>query len=220
MRIEKSQLKGSPFIGVFCSITEEHALLPIYMEKKEVKKIEEFFEVKTIQTSIAGSSLIGSMVKGNSTGFIVPENAKEKEIKLLEQNGIKTKKIKGLTALGNLIALNDFGGIASPLISKKNFEEIKKFFGIPLKQKTIATSEVAGSCMVATNKGFILHPETNEKELKEIESILKVQGTPTTANYGDPFVANDVLANSKGALIGEYTSNAEMLMIDEGLKGD
>ncbi|PJA17298.1 MAG: translation initiation factor IF-6, partial [Candidatus Diapherotrites archaeon CG_4_10_14_0_2_um_filter_31_5] len=36
----------------------------------------------------------------------------------------------------------------------------------------------------------------------------------------DPFVANDILANSKGILIGEYTSNVEMLMIDEGLRGD
>ena len=220
MKIEKNYLKGSPFIGIFSCITEKIGLLPLYTEKKEVQRTEEFFEIEVIQTSIAGSSLIGSLVKGNNKGFILPETADDKEIKFLEEKGIKVKKIKGLTALGNLVGLNDFGGIVSPLIQKKSFEEIKKFFGIPLKQMTLGNSEVVGSCLLATNKGFIVHPEIKEKELKEIESILKVQGNPSTANYGDPFVANDILANSKGILIGEYTSNIEMLMIDEGLRGD
>jgi len=220
MKIEKSFLKGSPFIGVFSCITEKIGLVPLHQEKKETARLEEFFGIEAIKTSISGSSLIGSLVKGNSTGFILPETAEEREIKALEEQGIKVKKVKGLTALGNLVAVNDSGGIASPLIEKNVFLEIKKFFGIELKQMTVANSEVAGSCIVATNKGFVVHPEIKENELKEIESILKVKGIPSTANYGDPFVANDLLANSKGVLLGEYTSNAEILMIDEGLRGD
>lgn len=220
MKIEKSYFKGSPFIGIFSCITEKIGLLSLHTDKKEVKRTEEFFEIEVIQTGIAGSSLIGSLVKGNRKGFILPETTEEKEIQLLEEKGIKVKKINGLTALGNLVGLNDFGGVVSPLIQKNVFEEIKSFFGIPLKQMTIGNSEVVGSCLIATNKGFVVHPEIKENELKEIESILKVQGNPSTANYGDPFVANDILANSKGVLMGEYTSNAEMLMIDEGLRGD
>ena len=220
MKIEKSYLKGSPFIGIFSSITDKIGLFPKYMEKKELKRTEEFFEIEAIQASIAGSYLIGSLIKGNSKGFILPETTEEKEVKFLEEQGIKVKKVNGLTALGNLVALNDFGGVISPLIGKKVFGEIKKFFGIELKQMPIASSEVVGSCIIATNKGFVVHPEIKENTLKEIESILKVKGSPSTANYGDPFVANDILANSKGVLIGEYTSNAEMLMIDEGLRGD
>jgi translation initiation factor 6 len=220
MKIKKKLLNGSPFIGVFACVTEKTALFPFQIESNELKKLEEFFEVEIIQTSIAGSSLIGSLVKGNSKGFIVPEIIEEKELLFLEEQGINVKKIKGLTALGNLITVNEFGGIASPLIEKKNFKEIKEFFGLPFKQMNIANSEVIGSCVVATKKGFVVNPEIKEKELKEIESILKVQGTPSTANYGDPFVANDILANSKGILVGGYTSNAEILMIDEGLRGD
>ena len=219
MKIEKSYFGGSPFIGIFSCITEKIGLLPLYTEKKEVQRTEEFFEIEVIQTSIAGSSLIGSLVKGNRKGFILPETTEKKEEKFLEEQGIKAKKINGLTALGNLVGLNDFGGIASPLIQKNAFKEIKDFFGVKLKQMTLGNSEVVGSCLVATNKGFVVHPEIKENELKEIESIFKVQGNPSTANYGDPFVANDILANSKGVLIGEYTSNAEMLMIDEGLRG-
>ncbi len=220
MNIEKKSFKGSPFIGVFSCVTEKIGLFPFIVEKKELKKMEDFFGIETIQTSIANSYLIGSLVKGNSKGFLVPETIEDKEMDFLSEKGLKIKKILGLTALGNLIAVNDFGGIVSPLVQKKTFEEIKDFFGIPFKQMSLANSEVVGSCIVSTNKGFVVHSEIKEKELKEIESILKVQGAPTTANYGDPFVANDILANSKGVLIGEYTSNAEMLMIDEGLRRD
>jgi len=220
MKIEKKTLRGSPFIGIFASVTEKTCLISLEIEKKEAKKLEEFFEVEVIQTTISNSSLVGSLVKGNSKGFIAAETIEEREIKVLEEQGIKVKRITGLTAVGNLIAVNDFGGIASSLIEKKTFEEIKKFFGVQFKQMNVANSEVIGSCISATNKGFIVHPEVKEKELKEIESILKVSGIPSTANYGDPFIANDILANSKGVLIGEYTSNAEILVIDEGLRGE
>ncbi len=220
MKIQKKMFGGSPFIGIFSAVTEKTGLFPMQIDKKEIKKTEEFFGIEIIQTSIANSSLIGSMVKGNSKGFLLPETTEEKEEKFLEENGIKIKKMPGLTAVGNLIALNDFGGIISPLIDKKQAKEIEKFFGIEFMHSSIANSEVVGSCIAATNKGFVVNPEIKEKELKEIESILKVKGSPSTANYGDPFVANDILANSKGALIGEYTSNAELLMIDEGLRGD
>ncbi|MFH1663318.1 MAG: translation initiation factor IF-6 [archaeon] len=220
MNIQKKSMRGSPFIGIFASVTEKIGLFPVQIDAKEIEKIEEFFEIEVVQASIANSSLIGCLVKGNSKGFIVPEITEEKEIEFLQEKGIKIKVVKGLTALGNLVAVNDFGGIASPLIEKKTFSEIKRFLGVNLKQMNIANSEVVGSCIVASNKGFIVHPEIKEKELKEIESIFKVKGAPSTANYGDPFVANDILANSKGVLIGEYTSNAEMLMIDEGLRRD
>jgi translation initiation factor 6 len=219
MKIKKKSLKGSPFIGVFGCVTEKIGLFPLQLERKETRKLEDFFGVEVIKTSIAGSSLIGSLVKGNSKGFVLPETTEEKEMEFLSSQGIKVKKVNGLTALGNLLALNDFGGIASLLIEKKVLKEIKKFFGVPFKQMNVANSEVVGSCIAATNKGFVVHPEIKEKELKDIESLLKVKGVPSTANYGNPFIANDVLANSKGVLIGEYTSNAEMLMIDEGLRG-
>ncbi|MBU2100797.1 translation initiation factor IF-6, partial [Candidatus Micrarchaeota archaeon] len=164
MKVKKKTIKGSPFIGVFASVTEKIGLFPLQLEEKEIKKMEEFFEIEIIQTSIAGSSLIGSFVKGNSKGFVVPETVEEREMDFLKEQGIKVKKINGLTALGNLIALNDFGGIISPLVEKNNFNEIKKFFGVPFMHKVVANSEVVGSCVVATNKGFVLHPEIKEKE--------------------------------------------------------
>jgi len=44
----------------------------------------------------------------------------------------------------------------------------------------------------------------------------KVKGIPATANYGDRFIANSVIANSKGTATGANTSGPEMARIDEG----
>ena len=217
MRIEKRTLKGSPFVGVFACVTEEIGLFPFEMQKKEIKKMEEFFEIEAIQTSIAGSSLIGALSKGNSKGFVLPEIAEREEVKMLEKKGIKVKVVKGVNALGNLIALNDFGIVLSPLIPEKTAKEIISFYGIPHAISRIARTEIVGSCVVATNKGMIVHPNTTADELKNVEKVLKVKGAVTTANYGDPFIANDILANSKAAVVGEQTSPFEMLRIDEGL---
>ncbi|MEW6294683.1 MAG: translation initiation factor IF-6 [Candidatus Diapherotrites archaeon] len=220
MRIEKKAINGSPFIGVFASVTEKIALLPKTISARELRGIEELLEVEAIQASIADSDLIGILAKGNSKGFIVPEIIEEGELRELEGNGVKIKVIQGINALGNLIALNDFGGIMSPLMPEGLVQDIKRFFGIEFIRTLIANTEIAGSCIVASNKGFVVHPNVTQKEFNLIKKALKVKGTTSTANYGNPFIANDVIANSKGALIGEQTSPHEMLRIDEGLSGE
>jgi len=52
---------------------------------------------------------------------------------------------------------------------------------------------------------------TQEDEFMELKKIFNVDGKATTANYGDPFVGNDVVANSKAAVVGAYTSGHELI---------
>ena len=80
MKIQKESIKGSPFIGIFACVTEKIGLFNYGFEQNEIKKLEEFFEIEIIQTSIANSSLIGCLVKGNSKGFITAETATQKEL--------------------------------------------------------------------------------------------------------------------------------------------
>jgi translation initiation factor 6 len=128
--------------------------------------------------------------------------------------------MNGVNALGNLIALNDFGGISSPLLSEKMVKELNRFFSLEFIRNEIAKTDVVGSCIVVTNKGFLVNPNTSKKEFELLKKTFKVEGQLGTANYGDPFVANDVLANSKGALVGEQTSGHELIRVDEGLRGN
>jgi translation initiation factor 6 len=220
MRIEKKTIDGSPFIGVFASVTEKIGIFPRGLEKKESKSLSEVLGVELIHSTIASSNLIGCLIKGNNKGFIVPEIIEEKEKNFLEEQGLKVKVVSGVKALGNLVALNNNGGILSTLLPEKSVKEIKGFFKIPFKAMDIASNEIVGSCVVVTDKGFLVNPRVSEQEFNELKKIFKVDGMPTTANYGNPFIGNDLLANSNGVVVGEQTSPFEILRVDEGLSGE
>jgi translation initiation factor 6 len=214
----KKTIKASPYLGVFCVLTEQIFLHPEGLYKKELKGFEKF-GVQLIPAKIASSSLIGVFAKGINKKIVTTYLIEENEKKTLEKKGIQIKTIDS-TAIGNLIALNEFGGIASPLLSIKQVKELEKFFEIPFKITSIGGSDLTGSSICVTNKGFIVHPNISEKEFNLLEKTFKVKGIPATANYGDRFIANSVIANSKGIAVGTNTSGPEMARIDEGIGRD
>jgi len=216
----KSTVRGSPFVGVFGLATDEICLVPRMLDEKVKRQWAQTLGVPLIPCSVANSSLLGVFCKGHGKKVIVPNVCEAKEIEILEKAGLEVLLVKDYTALGNLIALNSQGGIVSPLVDKETVKRLEGFFGIPLKTLTLGGTEVVGSATTVTNKGFIVHPNTAPREFTALKGIFKVYGTAGTANYGDPFVANSLLANSHGVIIGEQTTGYELARIDEGLRGE
>ena len=219
MKIELGTVRETPFVGIFAIATEKFAMVPKTISAKEEKKIENLFGTEIIKASIANSGLLGVLSAGNSKGIIAGGVMEEKEEKEMEQAGIKIKKIKNMSAVGNLIALNDSKGVCSSAFSKAQQKEIEKFLGIKLKEATVAESDLVGASIVATNKGFILNKMASDKEGKEIEKHFGIQGAKGTANAGDCFVGNSLIANSQAGLAGRNTTGFELARIDEGLRG-
>ena len=211
---------GSPYVGIFCIVTDNFALVPISAGKKIEKYFEKFFNVKAISTTIANSQLLGVFGAAVGDRIIVPEVADNIEISTLEKEGLKVKELSKSSALGNLIAINKNHCIASTIFDKKQLNEIEKFFKVDVTQMPVVNTEVPGSCIRVTNKGFIVHPSITEKDYKLLKKLFKVHGMPTTANYGDNFVSNSVLANSNAALVGLETSGFELTRIDEAFMGE
>jgi len=220
MNIIKGTIKASPFVGVFAALSEEILFVPHSVQDKEIKGIEAKLGVEVVKCALANSSLMGVLCKAFGKRIVVPEIAEGTEIRDLEKQGIEVLKLRGVMALGNLVAFNRNAGIASPLMHESQVREMGEFFGIKIRQGRVAGSDLVGAAMVVTNKGFIVHQGINESELKQLEKLFKVRGNPTTANYGDRFIGNDIIANSKGAIVGEMTSPFEMMRIDEALTGD
>ena len=86
-------------------------------------------------------------------------------------------------------------------------------------ESEVAKSDLVGSSMVLTNHGFTVNPLVSEEEFSFIGKKTGLCGTTATANYGDKFIGNSVIANSKVALAGLHTSGHELMRIDEGLTG-
>ena len=216
MTIIKKDIHRNTHVGLFMLATDRFVLVPEQLEEDEVEEIARVLKVDPIPTRIAGTSLIGVFAAGNSSGIVVPYIAREDEIKGLKEHGIDVLMIKDVpTALGNLIASNDRGAVISRSIREENVKRIAEFLGVDAEWTNIAGSELVGASIVATNHGFLAHPNTTEEEMKALQAIFGVEGTTTTVNYGDPFVRTAVVANSHGVIVGDDTSPVELMRIED-----
>ena len=215
MRIDKGTINASPFVGIFAVVTERIALLPYAVVPKEQVKFKELFDVEIIKTKLADSSLLGVMCAGISDRFVVSELALDSEIEMLKQAGLHIKRIGGLTAIGNLLRVNESGGIASRVLTRQQLTEIESFLKVKLTVTRVASLDIVGSAVVATDNGFIAHPNTLKEEFSMLKKSFGVEGIVTTLNYGDKFVGNDAVANSRAMLVGNRTTAFELLKIND-----
>ncbi len=213
-------MRSSPFVGVFAKATNRFVLLPMQLQKKELHGLNDFFGVEIIHANIANSSLIGALTIANKHGILLPGIAEERELKQLEQLGLRAKKVGETNALGNLVALNDTKAVCGKTLAKETQKEIKNFLKVEVKQMAIASSDLAGAAIVTTNKGFVATTKATKKELEALEAWFGLKGKTTTANYGDAFIANSIIANDRAALVGLHSTQHELLRIDEGLSGE
>ncbi len=219
MKIELGTVRETPFVGIFALATEKIVFTPKVISEKEEKIIRGLFDAEIVKTTIANSSLLGVLMAGNSKGLVAGSIMEPKEEKELLDAGIKVKIIENITAVGNLMAVNDSKGVCSNTFSEKQRKEIEKFLGIKLKTATVASSDIVGASIVATNKGFVINKMVLDQEAKKIEKHFGVQGAKGTANAGDVFIGNGIIANSTAALAGTNTTGFELARIDEGLRG-
>jgi len=219
MRIDKRSLNASPFIGVFGILTDSILLVPNGIQAKEEKGLAELAGVELVKASIAASPLLGVLGLGVGDKIALSEIALPEEVESLEQAGLKVRVVKGVTALGNLACIAEKGGVISPILSREQALALEDFFGVKLVVSRVAGLDLAGSSLVATKKGFIAHPQTTPQELEKFKEAFGVQGILTTANYGDRFVGNSVIANTQSVLVGKNTTAHEIIRIEEAFYG-
>ncbi len=219
MRIELGTVRESPFVGIFALATDKLVFAPKPVSKKEEKRLFDVFGTEVVRASIANSSLLGVLSAGNASGLVVGSIMEMEEENQLLDAGIRVKKIGNITAVGNLLTVNDSKGICSKVFSDRQKKEIERFLGVRLMQSTVAGSDVVGASVVATNKGFVLNKMASNEEARRIERHFGIPGAKATANAGDVFVGNSVIANSFAALAGLATTGFELARLDEGLRG-
>ncbi len=207
---------GSSYVGLFCISNDKIAFVPALIEKRAEDEIAKTLDVKTVRTTIYASSLLAVFAKMNNKYIYLPNFATNKELETIERE-MKTKIINTENALGNLTELNDTGAIISKLMPKNAVDEIRDS-GLKVEQMNLGRVDVVGSALVATNRGFLVNPNITMEEAKKIELTLGVKGGSSTANTGDSFVRNSVIANKKGIVLGEGTSPYEINKIEEALE--
>ncbi len=213
--LRRLEVNGNPYIGVFCAANEEVLLLDRSVPKAAARHISEALEVREIPTTVAHSSVIGSLVAMNSNGILASPFIEEPEIEAIGEPVYPLPH--RLSAVGNNVLCNDHGAVIHPGYSDDAAAFISEALGVPAVRGTVAGVKTIGAVAVATNKGVLCHPHAKPAEMDLLKETLGVPVSISTANYGSALVGACMVANSKGAVVGAKTTPIELGRIEEGL---
>lgn len=220
MGIFKYDVYRSPNVGIYAKCNDSFVFIPNGFAITKVKNLCEFLKTDHVFTSVANTRLLGVLMVMNNNGILLPRNSLEEEV-------VHLKKSTGLnvdildtkhTAIGNLICVNDKGGIMSPLIPPEYVKQVEDVLGIEVIRKKVAGYQQTGAMAKANSHGGIIHPATEEEDVKTMSQVLGVDLEPATINGGSPFVSSGILANNKSMVVGSLTNGPELMMLTKAFK--
>ncbi len=215
MHLQQVSVNGEDFVGLLGLATDRYAIL-----SRNFREIDAL-NVPLLKTMIYGTNLVGLFCAGNSNGLLVPYCVSDEEIDKIRRFLIESgadinigRLFDKYTAIGNMITCNDKSAIVSHDIS--DTKVVKDILGVEIVRDYIANHREVGACCIATNKGFVVHPDAKD-EIDKISDIFGVKGDVGSVNFGFPFVKSGIIANSHGYITGFRTTGIELGRIDEAL---
>ena len=221
MDIFKYDIYRGSNIGIYTNANDEKIFLPRGFARSKASSLEEYLGAEALYTSVANTRLIGVLMVLNNHGIILPNTVSEEEMLFYKKQTDLNVTILDtkFTALGNMISVNDKGGVASPVFPAEEVRRIADALDIEIIQGRIAGYTQVGVVMVVTSRGGIIHPETDDEDIKEISSVVGVDLEPATINGGVPFLSSGVIANNKSVVVGSFTSGPEIMMLTRAFSG-
>ena len=208
----------NPNIGVYCRANDSIVFLQKNLLKRVKNKISSALDTSIVELSIADSTIIGSLLALNSQGAVVTDFADKETVDKIKEQGLDVFVVKDvINAAGNDILVNDNGALIHPDIKDYSMKKIGETLGVPVKKGTIASIKTIGMAAVVTNKGCLCHPKVTDEEKKQLEKLFDVNVMIGTVNHGVPMIGSGLVANTKGAIIGKFTTGIEMGRIEEAL---
>ena len=215
MDIIKYDVYSGPNIGIFTSVNDKFVFVPNGFAKTKAENLAHYLQTEYLMTPVANTRLLGILMVLNNHGILLPKTSSPEEIANLRKRtdlNVKTLDTKH-NALGNLICVNDKGGVISPIVEKECIKEIEDTLDIEVMQKRIAGFHQVGAVMKANNLGCNIHPGADEEDIKDFSNILGVNIEPTTINGGIPFVSSGMLANNHAVVVGTLPNGPAIMLL-------
>ena len=208
----------NPNVGIYCRTNESVVFLQQSLSKKTKRLVGEVLDAKVVELCIADSTIIGSLLTCNSSGAIITAFTNKETFQAVEHQGLSVLPVEDIiNAAGNDILVNDYGALVHPELKASTIKQISKTLNVPVHKGTIALLGTVGMAAVVTNKGCLCHPKATDEERQQLKKVFDVDVMIGTVNHGFPMIGSGLVANSKGAIIGNMTTGIEMGRIEEAL---
>ena len=210
---------GSPYVGVFARATDDRLLVRPDLDTSRIEQLGAELGATPVETTVGGAGTVGALVAGNGYGVILSSRLRERERDRIADvvDGRVTELPGRINAAGNVVLANDTGAYVHPELSREAVQAVKTGLDVSVQRGAIAGVHTVGTAAVATNRGVLCHPKTNDETLDELEDVLGVPADIGTINYGGPLVGSGLIANNTGYVVGERTTGPELGRIDAAL---
>jgi len=211
-------------VGVFSLLTNTYCLIAIGGSENFYSVFEgELSEViPVVHTSIAGCRIIGRMCVGNRHGLLVPNNTTDQELQHIRNSlpdSVKIQRVEErLSALGNVIACNDYVALVHPDLDRETEEIIADVLKVEVFRQTVADNVLVGSYCTLSNQGGLVHPRTSIQDQEELSSLLQVPIAAGTVNRGSDVIGAGMVVNDWCAFCGLDTTATEISFIEKLFK--
>ncbi len=217
MSMRLTRVAGTFNIGVNAVANESLAFITPDADAAFIKDVEEVLGVKPFQTTVSGSHVVGSLVVMNSNGAVLSGLAEESEVEVIRKCLPVLLLPDQYNAAGNNILVNDNGAVVNPEMDDRTAEKVAEILNVEVVKASVAGCNTVGSVCRCTNKGCVCSTDATDDEVEILREVLKVDVQRSTVNHGSKYIGAGILANSKGALVGDETTPIEMGRIEDGL---
>ncbi|KAJ3042438.1 Eukaryotic translation initiation factor 6 [Rhizophlyctis rosea] len=220
----RAQFENSNDIGVFAMLTNSYCLVAIGGSENFYSVFESELAdvIPVIHTSIGGTRIIGRLCVGNRHGLLLPSSTTDQELQHLRNSlpeSVAIQRVEErLSALGNVIACNDYVALVHPDVDKETEEIIADVLKVEVFRQTIAGNVLVGSYCQLSNQGGIVHPKTSVEDQDELSSLLQIPLVAGTVNRGSDLIGAGLVVNDWSAFAGLDTTSTELSVIESIFK--
>ncbi|TPX67753.1 hypothetical protein SpCBS45565_g03545 [Spizellomyces sp. 'palustris'] len=220
----RAQFENSNDIGVFSRLTNSYGLVAIGGSENFYSVFESELSdvIPVVHTSIGGTRIIGRLTVGNRHGLLLPNTTTDQELQHIRNSLPDTVAIQRveerLSALGNVIACNDYVALVHPDVDRETEEIIADVLKVEVFRQTVAGNVLVGSYCALSNQGGIVHPKTSVEDQDELSSLLQIPLVAGTVNRGSDLIGAGLVVNDWSAFAGLDTTSTELSVIESIFK--
>lgn len=221
---QRAQFENSNEVGVFAKLTNSYCLTGLGGSQNfySIFEAELADHIPVVQTSLAGTRIIGRVCVGNKNGLIVPSSTTDQELLHLRNSlpeGVLIQRVEErLSALGNCIACNDHVALIHTELDRETEEIVADVLGVEVFRQTVAGNALVGSYCQISNQGALVHPKTSIEDQDEMSSLLQVPVVAGTVNRGSDVIGAGMVVNDWCAFCGLDTTATELQVVESIFK--